>query len=184
MLIGNIINNGIKASASVLVKPMTILAKSKPVQDIVTFATKESSPGGKTNLETVLKKYAPALAGVWLEVCYSTASLFSDKIPEKRKAPLIINLLFTGITSAIGSIALAPFVEKCQDALEKRFSKVQGISDKTVLSQGLRGMPHIIIAAVLLHYICPVIATPVASKINDFLVDHHLLKKHKDKKHS
>ncbi|MEI7474055.1 MAG: hypothetical protein WCK67_04690 [bacterium] len=167
----------------------TALFSQKPTAKVTSFGglqsffdnlIKENPATKKTNLDTI-KKFAPAISGLWLEGCYSTASISSDKIPKERKAPLVINLLFTGVTSAIGSIALAPFIEKCEVALVKRFNEINGIKaleqqERTVLGEGLKAMPHIAIAAILLHYICPVIATPIADKVNKFLIKQNILK--------
>ena len=125
--------------------------------------------------------HGPNVHGAFIASCYLINTKRSKDIPEERKTPLIINSIINASLSVAASYSIMGMTKGLKDSfVTKVFNEAKKMPyDKSLLSK----MPdhagfvyNIFISCLLFRYITPVIATPMADKVNKFLIKHNLIK--------
>lgn len=133
-------------------------------------------PDGKTPLYNldVLKKHLPGIVGMYISGFYILNTITSKGIPDENKMPLVINNIFCGVAATAGGYLAMPFVNGFSSKLSERVATV--LKDKVApevvkgYQKGLSSMVGLAVFTVMFRYLAPVFATPVADKINKFLI--------------
>jgi|GEM_PF-5342403 len=166
---------------------LTTIAKNKKVDRIVQWTAKDSGKLNKdnkpiTNLQT-LKKILPPVAVAWYTGFYIVNTATSKKIPEERKPIFITNHILTGILGIAGGYVLSDGIDRFSKTLINRFEKINTqISEKNIVIKGLNSMVPLFAYVFTVRFLAPIIATPLADKVYNFLVKNNLLKTEQDKK--
>lgn len=159
---------------------ITSFANWSPVKGAVNYCAKD---GGK-NLVT-LKRHLPAIVATWISAFYVLNTYQSKKIPEERKTPFAINTTICSIIGIIGGYAMEPGVERFVKALAERMEKVLPNLEKKelgLIKEGLAASVPLFLFTFTFRFLGPVIATPLADKINKFLIKHGYIKDPEAKK--
>ncbi|MDD3012450.1 MAG: hypothetical protein PHC34_01960 [Candidatus Gastranaerophilales bacterium] len=179
------------------VNVLTRIARNEKVDRVVQWAAKESVKVNKenkhikidkesqqvtvTNLQT-LKKHLPPILAACFTSYYIANTVVSKKIPEKRKPIFITNHILTGIIGIAGGYALTDWVKRFSKTLGERFEKINAeIPEKDIIVKGLKSMVPLLAFAFTVRFLGPVIATPLADKVYNFLIKHNLLKTSQNK---
>lgn len=129
-----------------------------------------------------LKKHLPGILGLWLTGFYAQSILNNKDIPKERKTPLFINNLFCGAFGTFAGYYVAAAMNKFNNHFVPRFEKVlekQKIPTERItdLKGALkRSLIPLVAFTFAFRYLAPVIATPLADKVNKFLIKHNLIK--------
>ena len=151
---------------------MSIISNALHLKPVVKwFATN----GGKRF--ATLQRHMPAALGTWMAGFYVINNLKSNNIPQERKTPLLINdLICTGISVA-GGYAISNQIYRFSDELLKRFDKVLANNpQKAALKSGLKAMVPLVAFSFAFRFLGPIIATPLADKVNKFLIKKGYIK--------
>jgi len=175
-------------SAKVLSPPLGFIENTKVVRKIEDYLTKETVSSGKKMMKlNVLQKHLPGILGLWTTAFYAQSILKNKDIPKERKTPLSINNLFCGaVGTAAGYYVVAAmkkftqnFLPKFKEVLKKQKLDAEKIGKLT------HAMEHSLIPLLAFsfafRFLAPVIATPLANKVNNFLIKHDLIKDPKKK---
>jgi hypothetical protein len=130
------------------------------------------------NLKTA-KKWMPGVFGLWISAYYVMNNLKSDKIPKERKTPLAINDLINTTFGFFGGLLLSDKILAFKDAMLDNFRRANAGMDPTklkVLDAGMSTMIPLMGFALMFRYFGPVIATPLADKVNRFLIKKGIIK--------
>ena len=120
---------------------------------------------------------------IWLSGFYVVSNLTSKKIPKERKIPLAINDTIVVAFSTAVALTVQKTFEAFQAGLITRLSDV--VKDKAKaknLAGGIKQMVGIAAFTFVFRYLGPVIATPLADKVNNYLVKKGLIKDPNDQK--
>lgn len=149
-----------------------------------------------------LKKHLPNALAVYITGIQGINIIKSKDIPKERKTPLFINLLFGSVFSLTGSYMLCNSIQNFKNSVIDKFEDVINFKEKKIsnnlaqkirriyyteknilnidkvnkMKGGLNAAVPIIIAALMFRFIGPVIATPVADKVNNFLIKKGYIK--------
>ena len=157
----------------VSLNPINVLSKVPQLQTAVKWASKD---GGR-NLDK-LQKHLPAIEGMWISLFYVLNTMSSKKIPDERKTPLAINSLFSGIFGAAGGYVLTDRVFKLSKIMQERAEIIYKADPAKLatIQKGLKAVVPLFAFTFVFRYLSPVIATPIADKINKFLIKHKIIK--------
>jgi len=134
-----------------------------------------------------LKSHLPGILGLWVTGFYAQSILNNKDIPKERKTPLFINNIFCGAFGTGAGYYVAAAMNKFNEHFVPRFETVlekQKVSTERI--KDLKGaLKHSLIPLVAFtfafRYLAPVIATPLADKVNKYLIKHNLIKDPKPK---
>ncbi|OGH95689.1 MAG: hypothetical protein A2039_06055 [Candidatus Melainabacteria bacterium GWA2_34_9] len=185
MNIGTISQAIDNVSIKVLSKPIQLLEQTKAVRKCEDYLSKEltTKSGEKILRLNKLQKHLPGILGLWITGFYAQSILNNKDIPKERKTPLFINNLFCGAVGVSAGYAVKEAINKFEKPFIPRFEKVlekQGLSPDKIEKLSKVGLHHSLIPLLAFsfafRYLAPVIATPLADKVNKFLVKHNLIK--------
>lgn len=128
-----------------------------------------------------LKAHLPGILGLWLTAFYANSIIKNKDIPKERKTPLFINNIICGVIGVISGYTITSGMNKFKQHFIPRFEEVmkkQG--EEAGRIKDLKGaMSHSLIPLVAFtvgfRYLGPVVATPLANTINNFLIKHKLI---------
>lgn len=157
----------------VSLNPINVLAKLPPIQSAVKWA----SAGDAQNLAK-LQKHLPAIEGMWISLFYVLNTMASKGIPKERKAPLAINSVLTGIFGATGGYLLTTQIFKLSSFMQKRAAVIYQADPAKLatIEKGMKAVVPLFAFTFVFRYVGPVLATPLADKINKYLIKHKLIK--------
>ncbi|MEW5822185.1 MAG: hypothetical protein AB1782_18465 [Cyanobacteriota bacterium] len=186
--------SGIKSSISKVTRPIirpienaaargiNSLAHTGTASRIAEWGAKESTKTdllGKS-LNNFSAKIVPSMAAllpIWISAFYVINNLKSDKIPKERKTPLLINDIIVCTISTIAGMTVAKLFDAMQIGMVENMKKVVTSADKqALLKGGIKQMMAIAAFTLVFRFLGPVIATPLADKVNSFLIKHKLIK--------
>jgi hypothetical protein len=124
------------------------------------------------------KKWMPGIFGLWISGFYVLNNLKSKKIPQERKTPLLINDVITTTFGFVGGLVLSEKIFKFKDAMLKNFEKANSAlkpAELNILKAGLATLIPLVAFTFMFRYIGPVIATPLADKVNKFLINKGII---------
>lgn len=158
---------------------ITSIANTKTVKRVVSSLEQNSkkvlSDGSLASRYMLAQDYLPTILNTWIYSIQAVYTMKSKDIPEDRKLPLALNIVLGEVFSIIGDILVAGQKDKWKDAIVKKFSKV--IKDDSKLLNGLNTAVPIVLSLMMFRFVGPIIATPVADKLNDFLIKKGIAKK-------
>jgi hypothetical protein len=164
----------IRPVENILARGINTLAHSKPIKGIADWSTKPSGVHDmfdreKTNLYGKLYPKMVLALPLWISSFYILSNLKSDKIPMERKVPLLINDAITCTFSTLASLTVAKVFDSMKEIMDKQMKAVvPGKYDK--MAGGLKVMMGITAFTVVFRFLGPVIAPPLADKVNNFLI--------------
>lgn len=148
---------------------------------------KKSPTGEILNYEKLQNAY-PITVMTFGAVVQSVFLYREKEIPKERRIPLVLNNSINAVMSLIGGLLLNKSVNKYTDKVVERANVLyEHHPNKAILINGIKTAIPFIIPAILFRYVCPVLATPLADKANNFLVkkgwvDYSKEDKRRDKK--
>ena len=177
-------------SVKILSTPIKALEKTRVVRKCEDYLSKEitTKSGEKILRLNKLQKHLPGVLGLWITGFYAQSILNNKDIPKERKTPLFINNLFCGAVGVSAGYGVKAAINKFEERFIPRFEKVlekQGLSPDKIEKLSKVGLHHSLIPLLAFsfafRYLAPVIATPLADKVNKFLIKHDLIKGSKPK---
>ena len=177
-------------SVKILSTPIKALEKTRVVRKWEDYLSKEitTKSGEKILRLNKLQKHLPGVLGLWITGFYAQSILNNKDIPKERKTPLFINNLFCGAVGVSAGYGVKAAINKFEERFIPRFEKVlekQGLSPDKIEKLSKVGLHHSLIPLLAFsfafRYLAPVIATPLADKVNKFLIKHDLIKGSKPK---
>jgi len=186
-----ILNRVSNFSNTVLGSGIKALEKTKPMR----YLEEKLTEGATTSLKgelvipklNKLKAHLPGILGLWITGFYAQSILRNKDIPKERKTPLFINNIFCGALGAGAGYYVSAAMEKFNKHFLPRFEKVlrKQKLDETKINSLKGAMGHSIIPLLAFsfafRYLGPIIATPLADKVNKFLIKHKLINDPKPK---
>lgn len=127
----------------------------------------------------VLKKHLPALSGAWITGLYILNTHNSKKISDERKLPLQINNIFCGLIGILGGYSLSPIVRTFIKSVEEKLIHqlpTMELGEQVLLKKGINSMVPLFVFAFTFRFLAPVVATPIADKVSNFLIKHGYIK--------
>ena len=135
------------------------------------------------NLNARIVPAMTALLPIWISAFYVYSNLKSEKIPREHKIPLLINDIIVCTFSIIAGFTIAKLFDAMKTGMNYNLAKVVSDPQKVKMLQGgIKQMMAITAFTFVFRYLGPVIATPLADTVNNFLIKHKLIddpKKHK-----
>jgi len=172
-------------SIKVLSTPIKALENTGFVRKAEDYLSQEitTKSGEKILRLNKLQKHLPGILGLWITGFYAQSILNNKDIPKERKTPLFINNLFCGAVGVSAGYGVKAAINKFEERFIPRFEKVlqkQGLPPKDIEKLSKVGLHHSLIPLLAFsfafRYLAPVIATPLADKVNKFLIKHDLIK--------
>lgn len=161
------------------------IAKTKTMQSVINWAIKKRhyknpSKGTFTYYEKLQENWSTLFMLATIGVGQTATILSSDDMPKERRIPLGINNIMTCVISFLGGLLTKKYTKN----LTKRFVESAKIviknEDKPKIIIGIENALPVIVTTLLYKYIGQVIATPIADKVNKFLVKKGLVDYSKD----
>ena len=159
-----------------IAKGMNQIAQTDKVNRFIEWGAKESTKKdllGKTinNNNAKVVPVMAALLPIWISSFYVYSNIKSDKIPKERKTPLLINDVIICLFSTIAGVTVSKLFDAMQTTMNNNLKTViKDIEKQAQLKQGIKQMMAIAAFTVVFRYLGPVIATPLADKVNTFLI--------------
>lgn len=163
---------------------VTRFARLKSVDKFVKWSCK---PYQKKDGEMVtnfyrVKKHAPAAIGAWFAAFYVLNTLKSKEIPPERKTPLAINTVINDLFGMTFGYVLNNGIEKFMNAMQPVFEEAikdkkykYALEQQKTLLQGFKAIVPLFAFTFSLRFMAPVMATPLADKVNKFLIKHNII---------
>lgn len=149
------------------------IATSNTGKKYVNWALKKNvSKNGKESVDRnydKLQKFFPTFLMAWLSTVQCCFWLKSHEMKKERKIPLLINEGYTGLMGVTLSFMINKKVTKLTKTLSDRAEIIYKDANKAKLKNGLNTAIPAAITTVLFQYICPVIATPLATQTTKYL---------------
>lgn len=125
---------------------------------------------------TVVPKMS-ALLPIWISAFYVYSNLTSDKIPQERKVPLLINdVIICAFSTAAGMTVAKLFDAMKTGMIENMKTVISDPAKLKLLEGGIKQMMAIGAFTLVFRYLGPVIATPLADKVTKLLVKWNVIK--------
>lgn len=164
------------------IKIHNTIAKANTMQRVIKWAVPNgASEITKTNYDKLKKIYPTAFMLLTIGVAQTGMILASDDMPKERRIPMALNNVINCVISFLGGVATDKYFEKLKNQFMDRAKIV--IKDekhaKTMVN-GIDTAVPVLVSAFLYKYIGQVIATPVADKVNKYLVKHKMVDYSKD----
>lgn len=150
---------------------LTWLAKSKVVRKFENWAlTPTNSNPAMTKLEKV-QKYYPTIFALFVGIMQGTFLYSSKNMPKERKIPLVLNIANNDAIALIGGVLISKPTDKFLTKMINRANVIyEKDPKKLIYLNGIKTAAPFFITAVLFKYVGAVLATPLADKMNKYLV--------------
>ena len=161
----------------------TGLYNSKLMTSLVDWSVKDSTrvkdnSGKFVNNTHVAQPHIEAFIGTFSTALYFVNGYKNKDIPPESRRTLLINSTLCGVFGVLGGYALSNIINRFKDKAVNRFDEIMVKNQKNqFLRKGLISIVPMLGFTMIFRYIGPVIATPLADKINGFLVKHYDKKK-------
>jgi len=157
------------------------IANTNTMKRVINWAVpKDVSGTAKTNYDTLQKIWPTAFMLLTVGVAQTGVILNSDDMPKKRRIPLALNNVITCAISLLGVLVTDRYTDKLMNKFANRAKVIFKNEKQERMVNGIKtGMP-ILVSALLYKYIGQVLATPLADKVNKYLVKKEMVDYSKD----
>lgn len=162
---------------------LTRLANSKVVRKFENWALTplENDPTKTLNKLSKVQKYYPTLFALFVGIVQGVCLYSSKDMPKERKIPLVLNIANNDAIALIGGALLSKPSDKFLNKMIERASVIYDKDPKKLIYlNGIKTAVPFFITAALFKYVGAVLATPLADKMNNYLVKKGLV--HYDQK--
>ncbi|MGD9581920.1 MAG: hypothetical protein AB7V50_11150 [Vampirovibrionia bacterium] len=137
-----------------------------------------------TNFEAKLIPTMSAVLPIWISSFYVFSNLKSKEIPKERKIPLLINDIIICAFSTLAGFTVVKLFNTMELGMKERVKELlmKTCKDqetynkqKSMYQKGIKQMMFIAAFTFVFRFLGPVIATPLADKVNKFLIKKGLI---------
>lgn len=171
-----ILNIGSPAMEKWTARGMNQLANAGKMKKFAEWGANNSSKVDLLNkpISNLNAKVVPAMSAllpIWISSFYVYSNIKSDKIPKERKTPLLINDIIICAFSTVAGFTVSKLFDAMKTTMNNNLKTVvKEAKDIARLQQGIKQMMAIAAFTLVFRYLGPVIATPLADKVNTFLI--------------
>lgn len=116
-----------------------------------------------------------AAESLWLSGFYMQQTAQSKKIEKDQKLPMILNQGITAVLCTIGAYKLDGVINKKLDKYKEVYKRMNPQLEEKVMNRrlmGIRLLGPIVIFTTIYRFIGPVVVTPIANKISEWIEPH------------